>query len=203
VVERGPSVLEPHDRHDPVRIAGLLDRVGTPPDGWRLLRQCPECRLLHADLAAILGHLPHTPTPPRHRDHTLTASQAARLHRGSPWAVLWDVGSARDRVTRPLGLGFTTLGLAGLLLTTVPMGEPAGAVTSVVPEMQPAMMATPGAPDVAGPPSRGVMAAPKAVSPEVPGPAAPTPLHVLSGVLLALGGASFVLGRRAPREGVR
>ncbi len=59
--------------------------------------------------------------PARARDFTLSEADAARL-RGSAWRrVIAAIGSSRDVFSRPLAIGFTTLGLAGLLVATVPM----------------------------------------------------------------------------------
>ncbi len=43
------------------------------------------------------------------------------------------VGTSRDAITRPLALGFTTIGLAGLLVATVPGALPSGSATGAAP----------------------------------------------------------------------
>ncbi len=75
--------------------------------------------------------LPSGALPIRSRAFTLDADDPRRLQPGiwrSWWAAL---GSARDSVTKPLAVGFTTLGMAGLLLTagtglSMGMGAAAG-----------------------------------------------------------------------------
>jgi hypothetical protein len=91
-----------------------------------LVAACTECARLHADLVALAAALPVAATPRRPRDFTLTAADAERLRRRGPRAWLRRIGSSRDTITRPLALGLTTLGLAGLLVATVPTVLPAG-----------------------------------------------------------------------------
>lgn len=109
--------LAAHARHDPLRVAEAVDR------GARLapvLDLCARCVALYADLVALTVALPMAAYPARRRDFQLSAIEAHRLEaRG--WSGWWArFGSARDSLTRPLAIGFTMLGLAGLLLTTVP-----------------------------------------------------------------------------------
>jgi hypothetical protein len=75
-------------------------------------------------------------TPRRPRDFTLGAADANRL-RGPGWRrVLRFIGSSRDVVSRPLAIGFTTIGVVALLITAVPSiplgGAGGGAVLSTV-----------------------------------------------------------------------
>jgi hypothetical protein len=106
-----------HLGHDPLQIAAAVDR------GARLapvLELCLRCAALYADLVALTAALPLAVGPVRPRDFTLSADDAHRLGRRG-WRGWWSaVGSARDTVTRPLAVSFSTLGLVGLLLTTVP-----------------------------------------------------------------------------------
>jgi hypothetical protein len=70
------------------------------------------------------------PVPARTRDFTLTTSDAARL-RGSRWRrLIAAIGSSRDVFSRPLAIGLTTLGVAGLLVASVPMPFGAGGATA-------------------------------------------------------------------------
>jgi hypothetical protein len=104
------------------------------------------------------------------------------------------IGTPRDALTRPLALSFTSLGLAGLLLTAVPAGLPMGAAGAAAPELDRTMVA-------AGP------LAPLSTVPQPPtiGPAtaardeaAPTnPMPGLSLGLLTIGAALFVMRRVA------
>lgn len=106
-----------HIGHDPLLIAAAVDR------GARLaplLELCLRCVALYVDLVALTVALPLAAGPARPRDFTLSAADARRLGRRG-WRRWWSaVGSARDTVTRPLAVSFTTLGLVGLLLTAVP-----------------------------------------------------------------------------------
>ena len=59
-------------------------------------------------------------TPTRPRDYTLTDADARRL-RGSGWRrVLGFFGSARDAFSKPLAVGFTTIGIVALVVTAAP-----------------------------------------------------------------------------------
>ncbi len=120
------SAIQPdHVAHDPMWMAALAAR---DPDldpsvmacAQATLESCGPCADLFADLVAVTAAIPTATIPPRPRDFTLTAADAARLRpRGiRRWFAL--IGSARDGVTFPLAMGLTTLGIAGLLLATLP-----------------------------------------------------------------------------------
>lgn len=109
-----------HDpRHDPALIAAAVDDTLTPAeramvDGW--LATCAACRGLRDDLAAIATANRQLPTPPRPRDFRITPGDP-RAARRATWRELLDwIGSGRDKVTRPLATGLTTLGLVGVLV---------------------------------------------------------------------------------------
>jgi hypothetical protein len=164
---------------------------------------------LYADLAALAAAVPLSALPRRHRDFTLSAADAARL-RGRPWRRVLDAfGSARDGISRPLALGFTTLGLVGLVLTAAPAVLPmagigaAGASAAPYAEMgleratatdgAGAPLAVPGVGDAAAEDVRDGLVADDR-----------TPLLVVSGAFLGAGG--IILGARAlarRREPVR
>lgn len=121
-----------HAGHDLLRVAEAADRGGRLPTE---LAGCPDCVALHADLVALAAALPSAAVPVRPRAYTLTPADAARLRPGGWRRILEAIGSSRDVITRPLAIGFTTLGLAGLLVATVPgvlpgsggtAGSPAG-----------------------------------------------------------------------------
>jgi anti-sigma factor RsiW len=128
----------PHPRHDRLRIAEAADRTGGPLPGLTqaLLAACAECARLHADLLALASALPSAGAPRRTRDFTLSAADAERLRPRGLRRWLGLVGTSRDTITRPLAIGFTTLGLAGLLLATIPgsFSLGAGAATGGAPE---------------------------------------------------------------------
>lgn len=100
-----------------MRVAEAVDRGARLPP---VLDLCARCVGLFIDLTALTAALPMSAVPARSRSFTLTADDARRL-RPPGWRGWWSaVGSARDTLTRPLAMGITTLGLAGLLLTAAP-----------------------------------------------------------------------------------
>jgi hypothetical protein len=64
------------------------------------------------------------------RDYRLTAEQAARLRGGSWWGRAARALSAPRGVGRPFATAFTTLGLVGLLLGSLPAGALPAILTS-------------------------------------------------------------------------
>ena len=106
-----------HAGHDPLRVAEAVDRAARLAP---VLDLCARCVGLYVDLVALTTALPLSALPARPRTFTLTAEDARRLRPGG-WRAWWSaVGSARDTLTRPLAIGITTLGLAGVLLTAGP-----------------------------------------------------------------------------------
>jgi hypothetical protein len=84
------------------------------------LESCGPCADLFADLVAVSAAIPSAAIPARQRDFTLTQADAARLRSRGLRRWFSAIGSGRDRITFPLALGLTTMGIAGLLLATVP-----------------------------------------------------------------------------------
>ncbi len=124
-----------HATHDRLLIANLIDR--SPSEADRALAEeqmagCPECLLLYDDLMALSAATRAMPVPSRRRDFTLTRADAERLRIPRWRRVLAAIGSPRDAFSRPLAIGLTTLGLAGLLVATIPGAIPGmgGAATS-------------------------------------------------------------------------
>jgi hypothetical protein len=115
-----------HAAHDPLLVAALADgdAAGLTPDerraGTDQVASCQDCATLLADLQAIAAAVPAIALPPRTRDFRLTPEDAQRL-RPTGWRgfLAW-VGSSHDTFTRPMAVGLTTLGIAGLLIGTVP-----------------------------------------------------------------------------------
>jgi hypothetical protein len=113
----------PHAAHDEMLVASLADH--SLPDAERaaaevLVASCRDCADLLADVVALRAATLTMPTPTRPRDYTLTADDAARL-RSRGWRRLASAfGTARDSFSRPLAAGLTTLGIAGLLLASLP-----------------------------------------------------------------------------------
>jgi hypothetical protein len=106
-----------HAAHDLLLVAEAADRGGRLPHG---LADCPVCATLHRDLIAIAAAAPGAAIPARPRDYTLTQADVERLRAPAWRRWLAGIGTPRDTVTRPLAIGLTTLGLAGLLITTLP-----------------------------------------------------------------------------------
>jgi hypothetical protein len=112
-----------HDRHDQLLIASLLDRSTGGDDrdrGEALVATCADCAALHSDLVLLHEAARALPTPPRPRDFTLSTEDAARLRQTGWRRLIGAFGSTRDAFSRPLAIGLTTLGLAGLLAASIP-----------------------------------------------------------------------------------
>jgi len=114
-----------HARHD-LSIVAVLAARPTDLDekdsaaARAQVASCSTCADALADLLALQTTLPETATPPRPRDFRLTPADAQRLHRSGWRRFLGYFGSPRDGFSRPLAIGLTTLGLAGILLASIP-----------------------------------------------------------------------------------
>ena len=89
----------------------------------RLARDCPGCAELLADLRAIAAAARDLPVPTRPRDFRLTASDAERLRPIPARSIrqrLADAFLGRGTAGRPLATALVTLGLAGLLVASLP-----------------------------------------------------------------------------------
>jgi hypothetical protein len=142
--------VERHAGHDPLLVAGLLDRMADSADrsaAERLIATCAACAEMHSDLLAISSGIQAMGAPARTREFTLTVGDAARLRPSGLRRYLAGLGTSRDRVTRPLAIGFTTLGLVGVLVAGAPAMLPVGSATSGTTH------------DAAGAPAEGVGAA--------------------------------------------
>jgi anti-sigma factor RsiW len=203
-----PAMLAaPHPGHDVVRIAAAADRADGPLPTLTqaLLAACTECARLHADLLALAAALPSAATPRRTRDFTLTAADAERLRPRGLRRWLGLVGTSRDTITRPLAIGFTTLGLVGLLLTTVPTALPMGGAGAAASAAPPVTEERSGPTDggfeqtIDGPDTPGI--AIPAPAPSVPAEG-PDAVLLLSGGFLAAG-VALGLVRRSRARGMR
>lgn len=176
-----------HARHDRFAIAGALDSGVLPST----VRTCPSCGALHRDLLSIQTAIRHAWTPRRPRDLRLARRDLADRRRAL-WRRLVDAfGSSRDTVTRPLALGLATLGIAGLVLTNVPLGS--------------APRVALGGASVAASPETGTPALASHLSTAVDGQARSTPpatpsAVIISGASLAAGGTILGLRRIASRR---
>jgi anti-sigma factor RsiW len=167
-----------HAAHDSVLVASLADRTLAPSErttAQALVDTCDRCADLHADLVALAAATRAMPAPARAHDYTLTSDQAARL-RGSAWRrFIGSFGSPRDALSRPLAVGLTTLGIAGLLLASLPSMSFGGASSASGPMVQPAASSEAGGPalSVAAPGATGSTTVAGDGSTTVPGALAP------------------------------
>ena len=130
-----PHPSEQHAQHDHLLVVSLAAGDLTAADrdrGASQIATCTECALLHDDLLAIARATAVLPAAVRPRDFQLTPEQAARLRPGGWRRFIAAFASPRLAVTRQLGVGLTTLGIAGLLVSTLgsinlSMGSAAGA----------------------------------------------------------------------------
>jgi hypothetical protein len=127
-----------HAAHDLTIVAALAARPSDFDEraatvARQQVASCTSCADLLADLRTLQTTLPATATPARPRDFRLTEDDAARLHHTGWRRFLGFFGSPRDGFSRPLAIGFTTLGLAGLLVATVPSMMLSGGAAGAVP----------------------------------------------------------------------
>jgi hypothetical protein len=131
------AAVAAHATHDPECVSaymdGALDAADAPlVASW--LSACHQCASLRDDLAAIAEAHRAMSVPARSTDYRLSDSDAARLSRRGwrGWVAL--IGTSRDLVTRPLALGLTAIGIAGLLVTAgplLPIGSAARTLSAV------------------------------------------------------------------------
>jgi hypothetical protein len=200
-----PSAPAAHADHDLLLVAEAADRAGQLP---ATLAACPDCQALHADLIALAAAVPTAALPARPRTYTLTPADADRLRAPAWRRWLGAVGTSRDAITRPLALGFTTIGLAGLLVATVPGALPSGSATGAAAEryesLQVAAPAAPSGPtDIAGAPADGAAtdggAEPTLTPEDQAPPSSIDALFVASGALILAGLGLFGVRRVAAR----
>jgi hypothetical protein len=105
----------------------------------RLVASCDGCAQLLGDLTAIRVATETVPAPRRTRDFRLTEADATRLQ-PTRWRALIGWLAAPRSSVRPLAGGLAALGLAGLLLSTVPgiLQPTSGATGLAVPASAPA-----------------------------------------------------------------
>jgi hypothetical protein len=124
-----------HAQHDPLLVVAFAAGDLTGTDRARaasLVADCNECATLHDDLLSIARATAALPSARRSRDFRLSLRDAAAL-RPAGWRRLVAAFAApKLAFTRQLGVGLTTLGLAGVLFTmlsgiSLPMGGSAAA----------------------------------------------------------------------------
>ena len=150
--ERGPGrlggVTKPapdHATHDAELVAAHLDGRLTGADlervdGW--LVACAACAALQDDLQDLVLATRALPTPSRPRDFALSPEDARRARAGGWRRLIAVIGSPRDTFSKPLAVGLTTLGLAGLLVANVPSTLTFGSAAGSAPQRE---MAAPSA----------------------------------------------------------
>ena len=129
-----PSQPLAHDQHDALLMAALAagDLAGTDRDhAQTLIATCRQCAQLHDDLVAIARATATVPAPAAMpaRDFRLTPADASRLRPGG-WRRFLAAFAGARAATKPLGVALTTIGLAGLLVTSVPFGFASGGSAS-------------------------------------------------------------------------
>ena len=184
-----PYLPHTNPDHDEGLVARLAadDLPGDEPEG-RLARawvaECPACAELARDLQAIALATAALPPPNRTRDFRLTEADAARLRPRGWRGLVAQFGSPTFAFTRPLAAGLATLGIAGLLLATLPSGfgsassssggllSPAGSAVGAQDSSSEYGSTAPQPGVAAGVPSAAPAAAPSAAGPIEPAPAA-------------------------------
>lgn len=122
--------------HDETLVARLAadDLAGREADAARaLVMECPACTELLVDLRAIATATAALQPTRRSRDFRLTQADAARLRPAGWRQLLHRFGEPGLSFTRPLAMGLTTLGIAGLLLTALPGGFGFGSGAASIP----------------------------------------------------------------------
>lgn len=173
-----PNAPTTHAGHDLSIVAALAARAADvdaaeTATARAQVASCPACADALADFTALQTALPATATPRRPRDFSLSPADAQRLHRSGWRRFLTYFGSPRDGFSRPLAIGLTTLGLAGVLLASIPSATlMGGSGAAPANEAAPIQQAAP-APGVGGAaPASAASAAPaSAASASAPMPA--------------------------------
>lgn len=116
-----------HAVHDHLLVANLIGRSVSDSErlrGKEQLAACLDCARLYEDLVALSAATRALLVPSRPRSFVLTTADAERLRVRGWRRLLGLIGSTRDVFSRPLAIGLTTLGLAGLLVATIPSALP-------------------------------------------------------------------------------
>jgi hypothetical protein len=133
-----PTPNAAHAGHDVLILAAAADHDPDPATLAvvdRMTASCPECAALAADLRSLASGLadlpPEVPAP---RDFRITDVQAARLRQGGLLRrLLRPFGADGLPALRPLAGALTVVGLAGILLTSLPAGLQLGAGPAAAP----------------------------------------------------------------------
>jgi hypothetical protein len=118
-----PHVSETHAQHDLLLVASLAagDLAGADRDhAAAQIASCPDCATVHDDLIAIARATAVLPPVVAPRDFRLSPEQAAALRPVGWRRLVAAIGGSRPLMSRQLGIGLATIGLAGLLVSTLP-----------------------------------------------------------------------------------
>ena len=129
-VNQSPS----HAHHEPLDIAALAAGDLDGPDRDRvghLIDSCEACRAIFSDLQAIaMATRTERPAIPTRRvDFRLSDEDAARLASRTGRLLAWLAGSG-GAFSRPLAAGLATLGVAAIVLSSVPLPLAGSAASS-------------------------------------------------------------------------
>jgi hypothetical protein len=117
-----PHVSDQHDQHDQLLVVSLAAGDLTGADRDRATSQiadCAECARLNDDLLLIARATAALPAAVRPRDFQLSPEQAAHLRPAGWRRFVAAFAEPRLAMTRQLGVGLTTLGIAGLMLSAI------------------------------------------------------------------------------------
>jgi hypothetical protein len=155
-----------HVRHDLLAVAALADRDAIGEEAVRAQAQvdaCTECAALHAEIVSLATATRQLPPVERPRDFQLRPEDAQRLRPNRIRRLFGSFGTARDGFSRPLAMGLTTLGIAGLMLGILPgtlsfggatSGGPAATNAPAAPAMDQPLDAAASAPAAGGAPEQ-------------------------------------------------
>ena len=144
-----PHVNDLHEQHDPILVVSLASGDLATADRDRataqsLVETCADCARLHDDVLAIAAATKALPA--RDRAPATSGSRRSRRRRLRPagWRRFF-AGPPRALFSRQLGVGLTTLGIAGLLISSIvslPLGRDGGCGRSArAPRAAPALRA--------------------------------------------------------------
>ena len=149
-----------HDRHDRLLISATVAGDATAAERARaetLMRMCGGCAALANDLRAIAEASRGLPARmrPLATDYRLTIAAARRLDRGGGWRRLFRWLAQPRSPAPPLSAALTTLGIAGLMLATIPLAPlgAGGALQAAAPSQNDTRFVTESAAPQAVPPA--------------------------------------------------
>src|SRR5688572_12991510 len=116
-----PHVNDLHEQHDPMLVVSFASGDLTTADRDRaaaqsLIDTCADCARLRDDVLAIAQATKALPPAVRTRDFQISPEQAAQLQPGG-WRRFFTAPGAL--FSRQLGVGLTTLGIAGILISSI------------------------------------------------------------------------------------